>query len=72
MTRAVEAGLPNQFLKSILDARKIEAATLALEDLRDEYCALSLNHLQGSFFFLLIGLALSLVMFLFELLICSK
>jgi len=72
MTHAVEAGLPNQFLKSILDTRKIEAGTLALKDLSDEYCALSLNHLQGSFFFLLIGLALSLVTFLFELLICSK
>lgn len=72
MTRTVEAGLPNQFLKSILDARKIEAGTLALEDMKDEYCALSLNHLQGSFFFLLIGLALSLVRFLFELLMCSK
>lgn len=72
MTHTVEAGLPNQFLKNILDARKIEAGTLALEDLSDEYCPLSLNHLQGSFFFLLIGLALSLVMFLFELLKSSK
>lgn len=72
MTHTVEAGLPNQFLKRILDARKIEAGTVALKDLSDEYCALSLNHLQGSFFFLLIGLALSLVMFLFELLKSSK
>jgi hypothetical protein len=72
MTRTVEAGLPNQFLKRILDARKIEGGTIALEDLSNEYCPLSLNHLQGSFFFLLIGLALSLVMFLFELLKSSK
>lgn len=72
MTHTVEAGLPNQFLKRVMDARKIEAGTLALEDMSDEYCALSLNHLQGSFFFLLIGLAVSLVMFLFELLKYSK
>jgi hypothetical protein len=72
MTHTVEAGLPNQYLKSILDARKIEAGTLALEDLLDEYCALSLKHLQGLFFFLLIGLALSLVLFLFEFLKCCK
>jgi hypothetical protein len=68
----VEAGLPNQYLKRILDARQIEAGILALEDLSDEYCALSLKHLQGLFFFLLIGLALSLVMFLFELVKFSK
>lgn len=72
MTHIVEAGLPNQFLKSILDARRIEAGILALQDLTDEYSALSLNHLQGSFFFLLMGLALSLGMFLFELLKICK
>jgi len=68
MSHIVEAGLPNQFLKSILDARRIEAGILAMEDLSDEYSALSMNHMQGSFFFLLMGLALGLVMFLFELL----
>jgi hypothetical protein len=72
MTHIVEGGLPNQFLKSILDARRIKAGILALEDLSDEYSALSLNHLQGSFFFLLMGLALGLVMFLFELLKTHK
>jgi hypothetical protein len=72
MTHIVEAGLPNQFLNSILDARRIEAGILALKDLSDEYSALSLNHMQGSFFFLLIGLALGLIMFLFELLNVCK
>lgn len=66
MTHIVEAGLPNQFLKSILDARGIEAGILALQDLGDEYSALSLNHLQGSFFFLLMGITLGLAMFLLE------
>jgi hypothetical protein len=66
MTHIVEAGLPNQFLKSILDARRIEAGILALEDLNDEYSALSLNHLQGSFFFLLIGVTMGLAVFLLE------
>jgi hypothetical protein len=72
MTHIVEAGLPNQFLNSILDARRIEAGILALEDLSDEYSALSLNHMQGSFFFLLIGLALGVIVFLFELLNVCK
>jgi hypothetical protein len=66
MTHIVEAGLPNQFLKSILDTRGIEAGILALQDLSDEYSALNLNHLQGSFFFLLIGITLGLAMFLLE------
>lgn len=66
MTHIVEAGLPNQFLKSILDSRRIEAGILALEDLSGEYSALSLSHLQGSFFFLLMGVTLGLIMFLLE------
>ncbi|XP_069704801.1 ionotropic receptor 21a-like [Periplaneta americana] len=67
MTHIVEAGLPNQFLKSILDQRGIEAGVLALEDLSDEYEPLTMNHLQGSFFFLLIGFAMAFAMLIFEL-----
>ncbi|PSN43950.1 Ionotropic receptor 225 [Blattella germanica] len=75
MTYIVEAGLPNQWLKTILDIRGIKAGVIALTDLSDEYSALTMNHLQGAFFFLLMGIALGLITFILEVLtvlFCKK
>ncbi|KAJ9591166.1 hypothetical protein L9F63_002321 [Diploptera punctata] len=67
LTHIVEAGLPTQWLKMIFDKRRLEAGILAFKDLSDEYVILTTNHLQGSFYFLLIGLALAQITFICEL-----
>ncbi|PSN43951.1 Ionotropic receptor 223 [Blattella germanica] len=75
ITYIVEAGLPDQWMKNILTSRAMKAGLVALTDLSDEYEDLTMNHLQGAFMFLLMGIALASVLFIFELLtksLCEK
>ncbi|KAJ9598467.1 hypothetical protein L9F63_010863 [Diploptera punctata] len=67
LTHIVEAGLPTQWLKMILDKRGIEAGVLAFKDWSDEYVTLTTNHMQGAFYFLFIGFALAITTFVYEL-----
>jgi hypothetical protein len=67
--RLVESGIPaylvkvgresREFLKSKSSISKTEA---------DEYCALSMNHMQSAFYLLLFGHSLGLISFLMEML----
>ncbi|PSN46759.1 Ionotropic receptor 226 [Blattella germanica] len=65
--RLVESGLVKFWLSCLMEQRKIEAQTLALEVLIDDYVDLEMSHLQGAFIFLIIGIAASVICFFAEL-----
>jgi hypothetical protein len=66
LTRIVQAGLSDYWLRAIIEERRMKAGVLQLESLRDAYVDLNVSHLQGAFIFLSIGIALSLVAFFTE------
>lgn len=66
LTSTFEAGLVNKWFKDIIIEKRIKAGVREMPLLIDEYIPLSLSHLQASFIFLFLGLAVSLVALLLE------
>ncbi|XP_033607032.1 uncharacterized protein LOC117282248 [Cryptotermes secundus] len=67
ITRIVEAGLSDYWLRAIIEETRMKAGILELESLKDSYIELNVSHLQGAFIFLFIGIGLSVMAFLSEL-----
>jgi hypothetical protein len=67
ITRTVEAGLVDHWLKAIIEERRLKAGILTLDCLKDSFVELNVLHLQGAFIFLFIGLVFSFIGFLVEL-----
>jgi hypothetical protein len=66
ITRIVEAGISDYWLRTIIEERRMKAGILELESLRDTYVDLNVSHLQGAFIFFTIGIGLSFVAFFVE------
>ncbi|PSN56145.1 Ionotropic receptor 235 [Blattella germanica] len=64
--RIFQAGLYDFWIDSLITEKRMEAGLVKLE-VMDEFVELSLEHLQGACIFYLIGIAISLVVFLCEL-----
>ncbi|PSN46760.1 Ionotropic receptor 583 [Blattella germanica] len=67
--RTVEAGIFMQFMELIDHQEKLKAGIVKGRSLADDYCDISLVHLQGVFYLLLFGHGVSLVIFAMEILI---
>jgi hypothetical protein len=68
ITRHIEAGILGYILKQGMDLQRIQAAARARDVPVGEYCNLSMEHLQGAFLIYVVGLTLSCIAFVGELL----
>jgi hypothetical protein len=67
--RLVEGGIPAYLLKFGSESREyLKSKSSFSKTLADEYCALSMNHMQSAFYLLLFGNSLGLISFLMEML----
>jgi hypothetical protein len=64
--RVVEAGLPDKFLKEILDTDRHNSNPRSLKDVSEDYVSMSVSHLQSAFFLLCLGTVLSIITFIIE------
>jgi hypothetical protein len=70
--RLVESGIPAYLPKVGAESRKfLKSKSSISKTLADEYCALSMNHMQSAFYLFLFGHALGLISFLMEMM-CFK
>jgi hypothetical protein len=66
--RVVEAGLYSYWISQVIDRRILFSRTKAIDDPLDGYYSFNLYHMQPAFCFLLIGLCLSALCFIVEVL----
>jgi hypothetical protein len=67
--RLVESGISAYLVKVSPELRKyLKAKSSASKTEADEYCALTMNHMQSAFYLLLFGHSLGLISFLMEML----
>jgi hypothetical protein len=67
--RLVESGIPAYLVKVGTESREfLKANSTTSKTEADEYCALTMNHMQSAFYLLLFGHALGLISFLMEML----
>jgi hypothetical protein len=66
--RLVEAGLPDKFLKDILDTKRQYSVLRTMEDRNEEYVSMTVSHLQSAFVLLCLGNLLSVIAFIMEIL----
>jgi hypothetical protein len=66
--RVVEAGLYNYWISQFVDDFSISYQHIAIVNPLDEYCSFNLYHMQPAFYLLLMGLCLSVICFVIELL----
>jgi hypothetical protein len=65
--RLVESGFPAYFVEVVRESREfLKAKSSSSKTEADEYCALTMNHMQSAFYLLLFGRALGLISFLME------